>query len=282
MAISTTNSATDINGDGIPDIITTATTSTTDLDGDGDIDLITTTVTTTADVDADGEVDFVTTSATTSSDPDGDGIFDTTVAVETTCFLSGTNILTENGYLPVEELAIGDVAKTADGELKPIKWIGYQTHELSQVKDALNSNPVLIKAGALGENVPSQDLYVSPNHSLLVEGLLINAGALTNNISIVTTQPTETFVYYHVELDNHALLVAEGTYAESYLPQKEDRMGYDNGAEYEQIYPQDSKLMLWPLDYPRISSKSKVPSYVKQRLDKIAFELYGLEASQAV
>lgn len=284
MAITTTNSATDINDDGVADILTTATTSTVDVDGDGDIDLITTTVTTTSDVDADGEVDFVTTTVTTTSDLDGDGEFSTNTVTnfETICFLTGTNIFTENGYVPVEELAIGDVVKTADGELKPIKWIGYQTHQPTQVKDTLGSNPVLIKAGALGDNLPSRDLYVSPNHSLLVDGLLINAGALTNNVSIVTIQPTETFVYYHVELDNHALLIAEGTSAESYLPQKEDRMGYDNGAEYEQLYPQGSKLMLWPMDYPRISSKGKVPSYVRKRLENIAADLYGVPVAEAM
>ena len=54
-------------------------------------------------------------------------------------------------------------------------------------------------------------------------------------------------------------LVAEGTAAESYLPQKEDRAEYDNFAEYEELYPDGSNLMLWPMDYPRISSWNKVP-----------------------
>ena len=33
--------------------------------------------------------------------------------------------------------------------------------------------------------------------------------------------------------------------------------------------------MLWPMDYPRISSKNKVPRYVSQKLMQIAEKLYG-------
>ena len=206
--------------------------------------------------------------------PDGSDTF--VVAAPTPeCFLTGTRILTENGDQLVEELEIGDRVQTADGKIEAVKWIGYQTINPSEILNPLRGNPVQIKAGALGENTPTRDLFISPDHALLVDGLLINAGALVNDISIVKTQPTETFVYHHIELDNHALLVAEGTFAESYMPQNEDRLVYDNGAEYEELYPHGSKLMLWPMDYPRVSSKSKVPRFVRQKLMQIAGQLEG-------
>ena len=185
------------------------------------------------------------------------------------CFLTGTRVLTEKGEIVVEELKIGDQVQTAEGVLKPIKWIGRATCQPNQVKNPLRAHPILIKAGALGNNTPHRDLYVSPDHALLVEGLLINAGALVNNISILKTEPKEAFTYYHIELENHVLLVAEGTLAESYLPQKEDRMSYDNGAEYEQLYPYGSRIILWPLDYPRVSSKVTVPRYITKHLNQI-------------
>ena len=162
-------------------------------------------------------------------------------------------------------------------KLEPIKWIGRQTAQPNQVKNPLRGYPILIKAGALGQNLPVRDLYVSPDHALLVEGLLINAGALVNGISILKTQPTDSFTYYHVELDKHALLVAEGTLAESYLPQKEERLMYDNGAEYEQLYPEGNRIILWPLDYPRVSSTVTVPRYIKKHLLNIASELGELK-----
>ena len=197
------------------------------------------------------------------------------------CFLPGTQILTEDGYKNVEELKIGDRLQTADGKIEPIKWIGYQTVNPAKIANPLRGFPVEIKAGALGENLPTRNLYVSPDHALLVDGLLINAGALVNGVSIVKTEPTETFVYHHIELENHALLIAEGTLAETYLPQKEDRLIYDNGAEYEELYPHGSNLMLWPMDYPRVSSTNKVPRYIKQRLDRIASNIEDIQLQSA-
>ncbi len=193
------------------------------------------------------------------------------------CFLTGTLILTEKGEIAVENLKIADIVYTADGKLEPIKWIGRQTIEPTRVKNPLRGYPILVKAGALGDNLPHRDLYVSPDHSLFIEGLLINAGALVNDISILKTEPTETFTYYHVELENHALLLAEGAAAESYLPQKENRDQYDNAAEYEELYPHGSNLMLWPMDYPRVSSWHKVPRFVSKKLLKIAHQLEGQE-----
>ena len=196
-----------------------------------------------------------------------------TYTFEIECFLSGTHILTDKGEITVENLQIGDNVVTAEGKIEPVKWIGYQTVQPHQVKNPLRGYPILIKAGALGNNLPQRDLYVSPDHAMFFEGVLINAGALVNGTSIIKTEPTEAFTYYHVELENHALLLAEGASAESYLPQNEERLAYENGAEYEELYPYGSNLMLWPMDYPRISSKNKVPRYMRKKLNAIAEEL---------
>ena len=189
------------------------------------------------------------------------------------CFLTGTRILTESGYKLVEELKIGDKVETAEGDFVDVKWIGYQTIDPNALTIPLRGNPVLVKAGALGNNLPAKDLYISPDHSLFVDGLLINAGALVNEISILQTEPTQTFVYHSVELKNHSLLTVEGTLAESYMPHHEDRADYDNAQEYEELYPQGSNLMLWPMDYPRVSSKTQVPNFVSQKLLNIAQQL---------
>ncbi|MEL7074451.1 MAG: hypothetical protein AAGM46_00805, partial [Cyanobacteria bacterium J06582_2] len=67
-----------------------------------------------------------------------------------------------------------------------------------------------------------------------------------------------------------------------FYPNREDRLVYDNGAEYDRFYPYgNSQLMLYPLDYPRISSKNKVPRYVRQKLMQIAEKL-ELQVLQAV
>ena len=199
-----------------------------------------------------------------------------TFDITTECFLSGTRILTDRGEINVEDLTIGDLVQTADG-FQPIKWIGKQTVDPTRVKSALRSHPICVKSGALGDNLPQRDLYLSPDHALLVDGLLINAGALVNGTSILKTEPTETFTYYHVELDIHALMVVEGTYAESYLPQKEDRHCYDNSDEFDALYPNQCNMILWPLDYPRVSSMTTVPRYIRKRLNAVADELLATE-----
>ena len=199
--------------------------------------------------------------------------------ITTECFLTGTHILTDKGEITVENLQIGDRVVTAEGKLEPIKWIGYQTVKPHQVKNPLRGYPILIKAGALGHHLPQRDLYVSPDHGMYFEGVLINAGALVNSTSIIKTEPKAAFTYYHVELENHALLSAEGASAERYLPRNEDRLAYENGAEYEELYPYGSNLMLWPMDYPRVNSWVKVPWYMRKKLNAIAEELgFALQA----
>ena len=207
---------------------------------------------------------FTDDSITIEFDDNSIGVGQTvTFDLTTECFLPGTRILTDRGDVNVEDLAIGDLVKTANG-FQPIKWIGKQSVDPNRVKSALRSHPICVKAGALGDNLPQRDLYLSPDHALLVDGLLINAGALVNGTSIIKTDPTTPFTYYHVELDVHALMVVEGTYAESYLPQKEDRHCYDNSDEFEALYPNQSRMILWPLDYPRVNSTTTVPPLYPQ------------------
>lgn len=184
------------------------------------------------------------------------------------CFLSGTKIQTPTGYKNIETLKVGDIVNTASGKQLPVKWVGIQTVEINSNRNLLKSNPVLIQANALGEGIPSSDLSVSPNHAIYVDGLLINAGALVNGVNIYQEEPTEDFKYYHVELDSHELVIAQNTWAESYLPQNENRDDFDNAAAFDQQYPNGRKLILWPLDYPRISSQAKVPDYIQDMILK--------------
>ncbi len=41
----------------------------------------------------------------------------------------------------------------------------------------------------------------------------------------------EIFVYYHLELDDHTLILVEGALVETFVDNV-DRMGFDNWAEY--------------------------------------------------
>lgn len=214
------------------------------------------------------------THSSTSVDPNYDGASVPNVAPTIIdCFLTGTQLLTDEGEKRVEELKIGDRLQTLDGSLERIKWIGIQTCYTNGHNHPLRTYPMRVKAGALGPNCPIRDLYVSPDHALLVEGLLVNAGALENGDTIVQIQPTdEKFVYYHIEMERHSILMADGAPAESYLPQKQDRDTFDNGDEYAELYPYSNMQALMPMKYPRVSSKRQLPRFIAKHLAKYIAE----------
>ncbi|MDO9714589.1 Hint domain-containing protein, partial [Paracraurococcus lichenis] len=140
------------------------------------------------------------------------------------CFYPGTLIRTPAGEQAVETLAIGDLVMTAEGTAMPVRWLGRQTVS-TRFGEPDRVLPIRIQAGALGEAMPARDLLVSPDHALMLDGVLVQAGALVNGITIrrETAVPT-SFTYYHVELADHALILAEGVPAETFVDNI-DRLG---------------------------------------------------------
>ncbi|MBY0297433.1 MAG: Hint domain-containing protein [Methylobacterium sp.] len=134
------------------------------------------------------------------------------------CFVSGTLIRTRRGDVPVEHLAIGDLALTASGDQRPIRWIGCTTLDC-RGREARAVQPVRIAAGAFGESQPSLDLFVSPGHAVCIDVLgevLIPASRLVNGATVAQVE-VDAVTYWHVELDSHDILIANGLPAESYI-----------------------------------------------------------------
>ena len=72
------------------------------------------------------------------------------------------------------------------------------------------------------------------------------------------------FVYYHVELDDHSLILAENTPAETFVDNV-DRMGFDNWAEHEALFPGGKPIEEMP--YPRAKARRQVPMQIRAALD---------------
>jgi hypothetical protein len=136
------------------------------------------------------------------------------------CFLRGTHILTPNGEVKVETLALGDLVSTIDGTAKPIKWIGSWSFPATSAErwpgEVL---PIKVARSALGPSVPHTDLFLSPYHALYIDGLLIPVRNLVNGRSIVHCRSvdTDTIEYFHVELERHDVIFSEGAPTETLL-----------------------------------------------------------------
>jgi autotransporter passenger strand-loop-strand repeat protein len=178
------------------------------------------------------------------------------------CFYPGTQLAGTQGGVAVEDITAGTMLKTASGALMPVRWVG-QSQISTRFADRQRSLPIRIRAGALGDNLPQRDLLVSPDHALFIEGLLIQAGALVNGVSIIREiNVPEQFTYYHVELARHDLLLAEGVPAESFVDNV-DRLHFHNWAEHEALV---DLAPTGEMPYPRVKAHRQVPQAVRQML----------------
>ncbi|MEO3472973.1 Hint domain-containing protein [Roseomonas sp. CAU 1739] len=135
------------------------------------------------------------------------------------CFAEGTLIMTPAGEVPVERLRAGDMVVTpgASAPFAPLLWVGSLHIDLARQCEPTRVAPVMIKAGALAEGVPFRNLHVSPDHGLLIDGVLVPARLLLNGITVVQQNWLREVTYHHLELARHEVVVSEGALTESYL-----------------------------------------------------------------
>lgn len=167
---------------------------------------------------------------------------DITVEPNVTCYCRGTLIRTATGDTPIEDLRIGDCVLTASGEARPIRWLGSRGLDCTRHPNSALVWPIRIQAGAFAKDLPARDLWVSPFHSILVEGVLIHAQTLVNDATILQV-PREQIEYWHLELDSHDILLAEGLPGESCLDVG-NRTAFINGGAFVEAYP-DFKPKQW-------------------------------------
>jgi hypothetical protein len=139
----------------------------------------------------------------------------TAVAV---CFLRGTRIWTPRGESRVEDLQINDLVVTSSGEAKPIQWVWKRRFERQcEQKWCEEIVPIRVGQSALGPNTPHRDLYLSRYHCLYLDGVLIPAVDLINGWTIATVDAIHLreIEYFHVKLERHNIIYAEGAACET-------------------------------------------------------------------
>ena len=183
-----------------------------------------------------------TTSFVYSGAPFSTAGFKFTATVSAPCYCAGARILTERGEVAVEDLAIGDNVVTTSGALRPIRWLGHRRIDISRHPDPAAVWPVRVTANAFGDRLPRRDLWLSPGHNIASDGVIMPISALINGRSVAQVKRTEV-EYWHVELDAHDIMFAEGLPAESYLDCG-NRTDFVNGGAFVVAHP-DFRPKYW-------------------------------------
>nr|WP_235602472.1 Hint domain-containing protein [Sulfitobacter pontiacus] len=180
------------------------------------------------------------------------------------CFTPGTLIATPKGERRVEDLVVGDRVITRDNGIQEIRWVGAREMTGQELAHKAHLLPVLIRQGALGNNLPERDMLVSPNHRVLVANdktalyfeereVLVAAKHLTGleGVDIVETSGT---TYIHVMFDHHEVILSDGTWTESFQPGDMSLAGVGNAQRNEIL-----EL------FPKLATREGVDGYVAAR-----------------
>lgn len=186
-------------------------------------------------------------------------------ALNIACYLQGTLIRTPAGEQAVEMLRAGDSVVTLDGSAKTVKWVGHRSYEAEFGAGEAFVRPVVFKAGSLGGGLPVRDLKVSPQHGMLIDGAMVPAAALVNGVSIVRDENPGDVSYFHIELEGHEAVFAEGAASETFVDH-DSRAMFDNADEYNLIYGTSAPR---PAEQPRLEEGFQLAA-IRRRLAEIA------------
>jgi hypothetical protein len=199
------------------------------------------------------------------------------------CFCRGTLILTERGEVPVEDLAIGDRVVTLSGAVRRVKWIGRRAYDGRFVAANRRVLPIRIEAGALAPGLPARDLWLSPEHALYLDGALVPAGLLVNGATIRQVESVDRLEYFHIELERHDVILAEGVPAETFVD-CDSRCMFQNAGEFAELYPDDLPTP-WDFCAPRAEAGSAELAAVRaallERADALGHDLNDVPAVAA-
>lgn len=142
------------------------------------------------------------------------------------CFTPGTGIATPHGEVAVESLSPGDLVITRDNGVQPVRWVGRRDLQSNELTASPHFRPIMIRAGSLGSGVPARDMMVSPSHRMLVvhpsaqllfaePEVLIAAKHLTSLPGVECVKPAGVS-YVHVMFDAHEVIMANGSWSESF------------------------------------------------------------------
>ena len=157
------------------------------------------------------------------------------------CFTPGTRLETPLGPRLIEDLRPGDRVTTRDNGAQEVLWCGSRRMTGARLFAMPYMRPIRIRMGALGVERPDQEMLVSPDHQMLLDGprarelfnepeVLVAARHLVNGDTISLDLHVREVTYVHLLFEQHEIVTANGILSESFHPA---------GANLEQLDPDD-------------------------------------------
>ena len=145
-------------------------------------------------------------------------------------------------------LEVGDRVITRDNGLQEVRWIGQRRLEALDLEAEPHLRPVLLRQGSLGRDLPERDTMLSPNHRVLVardrstiavqerEVLVAAKHLVGDGVQSVASCGT---VYLHIMFDRHEVVLSNGAWTESFLPEDKTLRGMGNAQRLEifELFP---------------------------------------------
>lgn len=187
------------------------------------------------------------------------------ISIGIPCLTRGTRVSTATGEVAVEDLKNGDqILSRCDrtGTLVPTKIKRIYKRRLTsrQLKANPKLYPVKISKGSLGNGRPKRDLWVSRQHRMVTKSrvanrmfgrfdVLVSAIKLSGLDNIFVDTTVQQVEYFHILLNNHAVILAEGALTESLFTGKEtlNTLSADARDEIFTLFPK----LLDPLFHPK-------------------------------
>lgn len=127
----------------------------------------------------------------------------------------GTPVLTPTGQVAVEDLAPGTLVLAISGSSAPFQAV-------AALRRRRSAGPLVrLRADALDDGTPQQDLLLPPGHALLLDGALVAAGELVDGHGILAEPAGEGIELVEVILAGHDAMLAAGAAVETLRPHPE-------------------------------------------------------------
>jgi len=166
------------------------------------------------------------------------------------CFTPGTQIMTDQGMVKVENLQIGDLVQTRDHGYQPIRWIGRRDLSTADLALSPHLRGVRIERETFGPDMPNRTMVVSPNHRLMIvdakvelmlgEAEVLAAAKHLVGMPGITRDESTAISYVHFMFDSHEIVNSDHIWSESFQPGQMALVGLETAqrAEIFELFPE--------------------------------------------